>query len=177
MNNLPTDSYRRTQEYQELIEESKAIVVEHAFNIRMTVILGKGQLGERIVEDPLFKKHSKGNQKFLRDVADDIGISYSTLCRAVQFYEQYKITEPDSPGWQKINEGKDISWTKIKKEYLPSGERDSDDKGEDIVSTKKIALHRFSKVNNGLRVIFRNGDREYVWLAKWGDLEDMSNAI
>ena len=115
--------YSHSDEYGALIEECQAIITEGVFNYRMERILTYGRLGERIVEDSLYKKYGKGNSDFLEGVSQDIGIGQSDLYRSIQFYEKFKIVSPDSENWSKFKEGKNISWSKIKINYLPSNEK------------------------------------------------------
>lgn len=111
--------YSNSDEYQALIEECQAIMTEGVWNFRTEKILTYGRIGERITEDSLFEKYGKGNLKFLETIAKDTGISYSEICRSVQFYQKFKIVSPDSESWNKFKEGKNISWNKIKSDYLP----------------------------------------------------------
>lgn len=115
--------YRHSEEYEALVEECQAIITEGIWNYRVEKILVYGRLGERIFNDSVFKKYGKGNLAFLESIAEDIGISYSDICRAIQFYEKFQIVSLDSENWDKFKEGKNISWNKIKSYYLPAGER------------------------------------------------------
>ncbi len=116
-------TYRHTQEYEALVEECQAIITEGIWNYRVEKILAYGQLGERIFNDSIFKKYGKGNLAFLQAIAEDIGISYSDICRAIQFYEKFQIVSPEDAGWDSFREGKNISWSKIKRLYLPQEKR------------------------------------------------------
>ena len=117
-------SYRNTEPYQALVEECQAILVQRIKNSREEVILAYGQIGERIYCDPLYEKYEKGNQEFVKNLAEDIGISYSEAQRAIQFYRKFGIVSPDSENWSKFKEGENISWNKIKQLYLPSGKEE-----------------------------------------------------
>jgi len=129
--------YRSSDEYEALVEECQAIITQRVKNFRLEKILMYGQLGERISDDSLFKKYGKGNLAFLQGVSEDVGISYSDICRAIQFYEKFEIVSPDSENWKKFKEGENISWNKIKIYYLPSGE-----KKECQHLTEKVVLWR-----------------------------------
>jgi hypothetical protein len=109
------------EKYQALIEDCRTILGEGVWTARMELIIAYGRLGRRILEDPLYQKYQRGNQEFLRELASDSGISYATLLRAVQFYKKYEIDSPESEGWKLLPEGKNISWHKIVKNYLPTG--------------------------------------------------------
>jgi len=109
-----------SDEYSALIEECKAIITEGVWSFRLERILTYGKLGERIAEDEVYKRYGEQNGIFLVNISRDIGISYSDICRAVQFWEKYHISSPDSEKWSDFAEGKNISWSKIKQKYLPA---------------------------------------------------------
>lgn len=109
--------YRNSEQYTALVEESIAIFQERLKNSREELILGYGQLGERIANDPLYKDY--GNGELIKTLAEDTRLSESTIYRAVQFYNQYHIVSPTSESWNKFEEGQNISWNKIKTKYLP----------------------------------------------------------
>ena len=122
-------SYKQTEEYDALIEDLKSILVEGVYASRWRLIETYHQLGMRILEDASFQKHAKGNESsFLPHVAGIIGISERTLYRAIQFAEKYPIIE-------KLPEGKNISWTKIIRKYLP------EPKGESKESCRYCPIH------------------------------------
>jgi len=87
--------------------------------LRKELIVTYGKLGRGIVEDSNYKRWIKGNRDFLRELAKDIGISYSTVCRAIQFWQKYQIDSHTCESWDKLPEGKNISWHKIITKYLP----------------------------------------------------------
>lgn len=101
--------------YAALVEECKAIVTESVFTSRWALVEGYHQLGERIVTDGNFQKFAKGNGQWFADLRSKIGVSESTLYRAIQFYELY-------PRLDEVPEGKNISWNKIITKYLPKPE-------------------------------------------------------
>ena len=85
------------------------------------MIVWHGKMGERIGNDKLYKKYNKGNQEFIRTLANDIGISYKEASLSIQFYQKFKLVSPDGERWDQFKEGKNISWNKIKIQYLPEG--------------------------------------------------------
>src|SRR3990167_10309526 len=106
-------TYEKTDEYEALIVDLKSILVEGVWASRWRLIETYHQIGTRILEDDNFQKHAKGNESsFLPHMAGIIGISERTLYRTIQFAEKYPIIE-------KLPEGKNISWTKIIRKYLP----------------------------------------------------------
>lgn len=115
------DNYRSTDEYDALIDDCKAIITERVFNARTEIILAHGQLGERIVKDPIYQKYSRGNHNLIKEIARDMGVSWQEVYRSIQFYEKYGIVSLAAKQWSKFDEGKNISWAKIKTNYLPEG--------------------------------------------------------
>lgn len=115
--NLARVNYRETDEWHALIEESQAIVGETRFNAQMVMVEGKHQLGERIVEDTLYKKHGKGNQGFLEEVAREVGIGKTELYYCVRFYLKYPKF---AHACKELPDGKAITWHKVKM-LLPDG--------------------------------------------------------
>lgn len=107
--------------YQSLVDDCKAIVTERLWRSRQEVIEGWHEVGQRIATDANYKKFAHGNGETKKKLAADIGASVQTLYKAIQFYEQYPKL---SHALQTFEEGKNISWRKITKLYLPdpSGE-------------------------------------------------------
>ena len=104
-------TYKQTEQYETLVEESRAIITEGVFRSRQELIDTYRQLGERICTDDLYKKWEQGSQgKFMRDLAQDIGKSVQTLYYATQFYS--KLGEKEFSNALE-NYGKNISWRKI----------------------------------------------------------------
>lgn len=124
---------QNSDEYIALLEECKAIITEGVWSFRLERILTYGKLGERIAEDELYKRYGIDNGIFLFNISKEIGISYSDICRAVQFYNKYHISSPDSEHWSDFAEGKNISWSKIKQKYLP-------------VNPKTDCVHMFEEI-------------------------------
>lgn len=110
--------------YQALVGECRATIVERVRNSREELIIGYGEVGQRIYKDPFYQKHGKGNREFNRRLFKDIGIGERTGYYCLQFYEKYihdKFTEVCT-AMQTLfpKEGKNISWNKIKTKYLPA---------------------------------------------------------
>ena len=105
--------------YQNLVDDCQTIIVERGYRARMEIIEGYHELGERIETDIKFKKYTKGRGEAINQLADDIKISVRTLYYATQFYEKWPEL---SNAFETFKEGKNISWFKIVKKYLPSPE-------------------------------------------------------
>lgn len=119
MNKEIIKNYRETDEYKYFVEECRATIDTGVWEARTRLIVAYGQLGKLITENPLYKKYKKGNKNFMANLAMDTRISYSTLSRAIQFYEKYRIDSHSAKGWDKLPEGKNISWHKICSDLLP----------------------------------------------------------
>lgn len=92
--------------YQSLIEDCEALLTEGIFNYRQVLIETYHELGKRISKD-------EGKAKDLKThVSRDINRSVRTIERAVQFYKKF-------PDLKTLPDGKNVSWHKICKYYLP----------------------------------------------------------
>ncbi|MBA7580720.1 hypothetical protein ES695_12660 [Candidatus Atribacteria bacterium 1244-E10-H5-B2] len=122
--------YQISDEWNYLIEDCKAIISQRVKNSRREIILAYAEVGNRIAEDPLYKKYGKGNQKFLSSLFGEMEISESSGYYAIEFYEKfikkYMLNSEDvsnaldrSMGENFIDEGENISWHKICNKYLP----------------------------------------------------------
>jgi N6-adenosine-specific RNA methylase IME4 len=108
---IPQDN--REEWYELLVDDCKAIIAEAIFTSRWALVEGYHLLGERIMTDKNLEWHAKGNERYLIDLSNNIGVSERTLYFAVQFYKKY-------PSLDTVPEGKNISWNKIVHKYLPA---------------------------------------------------------
>jgi len=95
--------------YKSLIEDCESIIVEKEFEHRISLIEGYHQLGNRILQDS--DKFEMGTEQAVQEVALAIKKSRRTIMYAVKFAKEY-------PELNMLNEGKNISWTKIVRNYL-----------------------------------------------------------
>ena len=116
-----------TDWYQALVIDCKSIVTERLYRSRQEVIEGWHEVGERIATDVNYRKHAHGNTEIKRQLAIDIGASVQTLYKAVQFYEKFPEL---SAALQSFEEGKNISWRKITRLYLPTPSGNDDPEPE-----------------------------------------------
>ena len=72
--------------YKEMVGDCRAILVERVFNSRHELILAKGEIGERIYNDPNYNQEIQSNAKFTQQMAHDIRLSASETRRCIQFY-------------------------------------------------------------------------------------------
>ena len=129
------EQYQISDEWKYLVEDCRAIISQRVKNSRREIILAYAEIGNRIAEDPLYKKYGKGNQKFLSSLFGEMEISESSGYYAIEFYEKFikkyiiiRITagsEDVSNALDRsmeenfIDEGENISWHKICNKYLP----------------------------------------------------------
>src|SRR3990167_2956200 len=105
--------------YIQMVEDCRAIITERVYNSRIELITGYAEIGERIYNDPNYKKFGKGNQIFLDNLFLNIGISKSVGYRCIQFYEKFlRGKDVSLVGESFPEEGKKISWNKICSKYL-----------------------------------------------------------
>jgi hypothetical protein len=103
---------RRLENYEYMIGDLRAIVVETETVARMSLIEGYHKLGLQIVEFGLDK------QEYLTQVSQDIQKSKRSIYRILQFVRMY-------PNLEDLPEGKNTSWHQICNKYL-IGKSDSE---------------------------------------------------
>jgi len=114
---------RNEEWYYTMIDESKAIIVERRYNAAIEMIQGKWELGKRILDERgNFERFGYG-KKVVETVAKDLNVSRTELFYCLQFVEKY-------PELSVVLDslGKNMSWTKIKKEKLPEKNKEKDTK-------------------------------------------------
>jgi len=152
-------NYRDEEWYQCLVEECRAIIIQRVKNSRTELIVGYGELGERICTDPNYKKYGKGNQQFVGELFKDVNINKTTGYYAIKFYETY-IREkfPDvSTALETLfpEEGDNLSWNRIKFKYLSAS-------GKRSAEARQIRFANIRTEGNQVEVYFDNGT--LVWL-------------
>lgn len=99
--------------YDELVGECKAILTEFGFASRWDKVQMYHELGGRVMaENGSFERKAVYGQEIVKKVSKSIGISERQLQYAIQFYRKF-------PDLDLLPAGKNISWTKIVREYLP----------------------------------------------------------
>jgi len=96
---------RQLENYEEMVEDLRAIVVETETRARLSLIEGYHELGKQIIEYGLDKP------EYLSQVSQDIKKSKRSVYRILQFVRMY-------PDLEMLPEGKDVSWHKICNKYL-----------------------------------------------------------
>jgi hypothetical protein len=104
-------------EYNQLIDECTAIIIELSFSQAMTEIEKRHRIGELIANSNLYKKYGKGSGWFLDMVSKDLDKSRTWVYESVKFYEKY----PDFSAFvETFNpEKKVIRWADVRR-VLPS---------------------------------------------------------
>lgn len=98
----------KDEKYQALVDEIKATITEAVHNSRWMLVEGYWNVGK------LIREEFTGNNltKQLQDLGVDVGLSQTTLWYALQTYDKY-------PDIGQLPEGKNITWNKLIKNYLP----------------------------------------------------------
>jgi hypothetical protein len=91
-----------------MVEDVQATWTEAVFTSRWALVEGYHLVGERLRQED---KHAP-MAELVNRCALDMGVSERKLWYAVQFYDKF-------PDLNKLPGGKNVSWTKIRREYLP----------------------------------------------------------
>ena len=81
------------EQLESLVEEIKAVVSTYRGNISEMAVKMSHEIGEAIVESPLYKKYSKGNAKLIEEVSEHLGQSETRVRYCVQIYEKWPKLE------------------------------------------------------------------------------------
>ena len=95
--------------YKELVDECKGLITEGIFSSRWVLIETYHKVGKLLREEKRMDITDLVN-----GCAVDMQVSERKLWYAVKFFDQY-------PDISKLPEGKNISWQKIKTQYLTEG--------------------------------------------------------
>lgn len=99
-----------------LVEEIQAIRVEGIFDARQRVIEMHWQIGKRLLEEyNNFERAKIYGREIAKCVAVSLGCSPRTIEQSIQFAKKF----PDLKEIENLPEGKNLSWHKIIKQYLP----------------------------------------------------------
>ena len=118
--------------YQYLIEECKAIITETRFNANVELIRGKWEMGRRIYQEhDRMERSSVYGKEIVQSIANDLGVSGTTIWQSIQFYKEYAYDSFDEL-MDSEPFGKSITWSEITKQHLGSSSVDDDEDGEAI---------------------------------------------
>jgi len=98
-----------TDWYKSLLDDVSSTLSEAVFASRMTLIEGYHAVGARLRQE----EDRMPMTELVHQCAVDMGVKPRKLWYAIQFFDTF-------PDMNKLPEGKNISWTKIKTKYLPS---------------------------------------------------------
>jgi len=136
---MEVQELQKSDWFASLIEECRAIIIEHEFTSRWTIIEGYHALGKRISEDNNnFEREQIYGKKIVQSIAETIGKSERTVYQAIKFYEKY-------PDLSLLPEAKNTSWHKITQKYLPQAKENEEDTvqkktSEQIINTPTTAV-------------------------------------
>lgn len=100
--------------YIALLEDLMDLVKETVVNVRYETIKCKWEVGDRITRE-FIDGRIKEYIVIVRRLSKDLKISESELYRCIEFKNRFPDFEKM---WQQLPEGKNISWNKIKENYL-----------------------------------------------------------
>ena len=150
-----TKPIEKEEWYVHLVEQCEAIIKEHSFISRWTLIEGYHKLGKRILEDePKIKQGGSTLRETLTLVSKHLGKSERTFYRAVEFAKKY-------PDLDLLPEGKDTSWHKVCNKYLSGPKQESETlecshNGEFDFYLKCLKCHKFvQKTEEEVRQFFK----------------------
>ncbi len=120
MTTLPIKRDNPPEWYIRLVEDCRATITERTFNATSEIIELKWELGNRILADLLHYERAPYGEKLIGNLAVDLGISAADLYRCVDFRKQFESVRVV---WEKLPEGKAITWRKIVHHYLPKNKQ------------------------------------------------------
>lgn len=99
--------------FQTMIDDCRAIMVEHEFVSRWALVEGYHELGLRILkENDNFERSKIYGGEVVAKTAEALNKSKQTVWFSIQFVRKY-------PDLNTLPEGKNTSWHKITQKYLP----------------------------------------------------------
>jgi len=123
-----TKSIEQGDWYRSIVDDCQAILTERVWNSRSELIIGYGEVGQRIFTDKNYQKYGKGNRTFNNKLFENIGIGERSGYYCLEFYEKFIHEKFDDvcTAVQSLpfREGKNISWNKIKTLYLPNSKKE-----------------------------------------------------
>jgi hypothetical protein len=141
----PPKELTEVERYEYLLQTLSAIATEAGFNMRMTLIEAKYQIGEAIVTGGWYQKGVHGQSKGIIDrIGTDMGVSSRDVYYCIQSYN-VAIEHGGLDEWlATLNVGKNLSWSMCKS-LLPGKDEEPEDKGGD--REKSVKTDRRSAAN------------------------------
>ncbi len=110
--------FRKEDWFKSVQEEGQAIITETIFISRQTFIEGKHQLGKLVWTEVMdHASRASYGQQILTALATSWEVSERELERCIAFARKFPNLEEF---WHQCIEGKNISWNKIIKNYMPA---------------------------------------------------------
>jgi hypothetical protein len=98
--------------FDALVDEISAIFVEHEFDARWRIIEGHHEVGKLLKETS--DKYEVGITELVNRCAVALEVSERKLWYSVKFFDKF-------PSLEKLPEGKNTSFSQIRKKYLTEG--------------------------------------------------------
>lgn len=112
--------------YDELIEDCRAIIAEAHFSVQTELLKGKWEIGKRIMQDELQLERAGYGEQVVEALSGPLEVSPQTLWKCIQFYKKFKF-EDFSEVMPKIEiDGKTPSWYRVCREVLPEHKQNND---------------------------------------------------
>ena len=109
-NSLPSEEAH----FETLIESCKVILIERQFNARFEYMASRWEVGQLVSQ--YYERYKRDGM--LASLSQQLSVGESELYRCVQFYAKFPALDWDS-AMQKLPEGKNLSWNKVKTDLLP----------------------------------------------------------
>jgi len=128
--------------YLVLLEDLRDIITERGFNASWELILGKWEIGKRILEEhPNFERKYIYGKEIAKIIAESLGRSRRDIYRCIKFARKY-------PNLNTLPEGKAITWNKIIRNYLSNNK--GEEKNEEFNKKSKSGGVDREKIDNSI---------------------------
>ena len=133
--------------YKAMIEECGAIIVEGVFTSQWELIKTWHLLGERICQEfDNFERSKIYGKQVCDTIAKSLGKQKRSVQRAIQFYKKY-------PELDKLECGKNISWSKVCRQYLPEPKEVKPEPEKGVLDKKGFVI--CPQCNNKFKVVIK----------------------
>lgn len=114
---MPRAAITLQEEYELILGQIQAIMVETEFRIREQTIEAKYEIGRTIVTSRYYERYQAESGSVVQKISDDLGINRREVYYCIQFFNQVaELTEGNREEWITSHKGagKQISWAWIK---------------------------------------------------------------
>lgn len=113
------------KQFDYLVAELKNIISARRGNAATEILNMYFEVGEAIVNSPLYKKYSKGSQSLIERVGEELGIrSRTTLYEAINAYKTYQTVSICMETLSKKLDKPYISWTDVVRDSHPEKKKE-----------------------------------------------------